>query len=30
MPEELLHLEQAHAALDEPGREGVVERFLWD
>jgi len=26
MAEELLHLEQAHAALDELGREGVPER----
>jgi hypothetical protein len=25
MPEELLHVEQAHTALDEPGRDGVPE-----
>jgi hypothetical protein len=28
MPEELLHLEQAHTALDEPGREGAPEGVM--
>jgi hypothetical protein len=28
MPEELLHVEQAHTALDEPGREGVPEGVI--